>query len=111
MTDYGHAVEEAINNIPIIYPMISVDNYVIMPNHVHLLLVIQGDIWRPMVAPTVSRVLQQTKGAVTKRIGASIWQKSFYDHVIRTERDYRDIYTYIDNNPAHWAEDKYYINN
>ena len=61
-----------------------------------------------MLVPTVARVVQQLKGVITKHIGYSIWQTRFYDHVIRTERDYRDIYTYIDNNPAHWAEDEYY---
>ena len=36
-----------------------------------------------------------------------IWQKSFYDHIIRSEHDYREIWTYIDNNPAKWSQDKY----
>ena len=58
--------------------------------------------------PTVARVIQQLRGSVTKRIGHSVWQARFYDHVICTERDYRDIWTYIDNNPAHRAEDEYY---
>ena len=84
------------------------DNYVIMPNHIHLLLFLYCDNGRAMLVPTVSRVIQQLKGAVTKRIGHPIWQSRFYDHVIRTERDYRDIYTYIDNNPARWSEDEYY---
>ena len=108
LTKYGRTVEEAIQQIHGIYPSVHVDNYVIMPNHIHLLLFLYCDDGRAMLAPTVSRVVQQLKGAVTKRIGHPIWQSRFYDHVIRTERDYRDIYTYIDNNPAHWAEDEYY---
>ncbi|MBQ1473690.1 MAG: transposase, partial [Ruminococcus sp.] len=89
-------------------PSVHVDNFVIMPNHVHLLLFLYCDDGRAMLVPTVARVVQQLKGVITKHIGYSIWQTRFYDHVIRTERDYRDIYTYIDNNPAHWAEDEYY---
>ena len=108
LTKYGRIVEEAIQHINTIYPSVHVDNYVIMPNHIHLLLFLYCDDGRAMLAPTVSRVIQQLKGAVTKRIGLPVWQARFYDHVIRTERDYRDIYTYINNNPAHWAEDKYY---
>lgn len=104
----GRIVEEAIQEIPKKYSMIMVDHYVIMPNHVHLLLSIIGDDGRPMVAPTISRVIQQMKGYVTKRAEKPIWQKGFYDHVVRTEHDYRSIYEYIDNNPAHWAEDVYY---
>ena len=45
---------------------------------------------------------------VTKVIGHSIWQASFYDHMIRTEADYLRIWHYIDENPAQWAEDEYY---
>ena len=108
LTKYGRIVEEAIQQIQTVYPSVHVDNYVIMPNHIHLLLFLYCDDGRAMLVPTVSRVIQQLKGAVTKRIGHPVWQTRFYDHVIRTERDYRDVYTYIDNNPAHWAQDKYY---
>ena len=61
-----------------------------------------------MLVPTMSRVVQQMKGYVTKRISQSVWQSRFYDHVIRSERDYRDIWDYIENNPARWTEDRYY---
>lgn len=109
LTKYGHIVNDAIHSIETIYPSVHVDNFVIMPNHIHFLLFLYCDDGRAMLVPTVSRTVQQLKGAVTKRIGHSIWQSRFYDHVIRSERDYRDIYQYIDNNPAHWAEDKYYL--
>ena len=61
-----------------------------------------------LVAPTVSRIIQQMKGAATKKIGAPVWQKLFYDHVIRDEADYRRHYEYIESNPSKWAEDEYY---
>ena len=81
-----------------------------MPDHVHLLILISGDEngrpmvapdenGRPMVAPTVSRIVQQLKGYVTKQIGESIWQKLFYDHVIRNDRDYEEHRAYIFENP------------
>ena len=63
---------------------------------------------RAQLAPTVSRIIQQFKGAVTKRIGISVWQKGFYDHIIRNESDYLRIWQYIDTNPAKWQEDCYY---
>ena len=72
----------------------------IMPDHIHLLLIIRSDEYgRPMVAPTISRVVQQLKGYVTKRIGHSIWQKLFFDHVIRNSRDYEEHVKYICDNP------------
>ena len=62
-----------------------------------------------MVAPTISTVIQQLKGVVTKQIGHPVWQKLFHDHVIRGEMDYLKIWEYIDNNPTRWEEDCFYI--
>ena len=61
---------------------------------------------RQMAAPTISTVINQTKGAVSKKAGFYVWQKGFYDHVIRSEQDYLDIWNYIEGNPSKWAEDK-----
>ncbi len=62
-----------------------------------------------MRAPTISRVINQLKGVVTKQIGYSIWQRSFYDHIIRDDADYAARYDYILDNPRRWAEDEYFI--
>ena len=105
----GMIANQAIHNIPVHYPAISLDHYVIMPNHIHLLLQINTDTdGRPMVAPTISTVVQQLKGVVTKQIGQPIWQKLFHDHVIRGEKDYLKIWEYIEHNPARWKEDCFY---
>ena len=110
LSKYGKIVDKTIKNIPFYYPAISIDNYVIMPNHIHLLIQIRSDnIGRPMVAPTIERVIQQMKGIITKQIGFSIWQKSFNDHIIRGNFDYKEIWEYIENNALKWREDKYYI--
>lgn len=106
----GKIAEEAILNIPKYYPMISVDNYVVMPNHIHLLLQIHTDEnGRAMLAPTISKVVQQMKGYVTKRIGISVWQKLYHDHVIRGKADYLEIWNYIEGNPSKWEEDCFYV--
>ena len=63
---------------------------------------------RSMDAPTVSQIVQQFKGSVSKQTGYSLWQKSFYEHIIRDERDYNEIWSYVDSSPLKWAEDKYY---
>lgn len=110
LSKYGKVVDEAIHKIPIYYPDVKIDNYVVMPNHVHILLSIEGNIdGRPVVAPTISRVVKQMKGYVSKQIGHSVWQKSFIDHIIRNEKDYLEHYTYIDNNPLKWEEDELHI--
>ncbi len=109
LSKYGRAVEKAVLTIPKKYPSVSVDHYAIMPNHLHLLLLIHADAdGRPMVAPTVSLVVQQMKGAVTKQAGFPLWQKGFHDHVIRNEKDYQMIWQYIDSNPACWEKDCFY---
>ena len=109
LSQAGQVVEQAIRNIESRYPAIVVDHYVVMPNHIHLLLQIRTDEnGQPMVAPTVSTVIQQMKGYVTKQLGVSIWQKLFHDHVVRNENDYQKIWKYIENNPIRWELDCFY---
>ncbi len=103
LSEYGKIVDESINNIEKIYTGIRLDKYVIMPDHVHLLLTILPDkCGRPMGAPTIPTVVNQFKGYVTKRIGFSVWQKLYYDHVIRDDEDYNTKWEYIENNPMAW---------
>ena len=110
LTKLGMCVKQVICDIPRYYPTITVDHAVIMPNHIHLLLQINTDAdGRPMAAPTISTVINQTKGIVSKKAGFSVWQKGFYDHVIRNDNDYRDTWNYIEGNPGKWTEDKLYI--
>jgi len=105
----GLCVLEEIRNLSQVYAAITVDKYVIMPNHIHIILRSQPMFnGRPQAAPTIERVINQFKGAVTKKAGFPIWQKSYHDHIIRSDADYRRIWEYIDTNPARWREDCYY---
>ncbi len=61
-----------------------------------------------MVAPTIPKVVQQFKGVVSKQAGFSLWQKGFYDHVVRSEHGYQEIWEYIRDNPVKWMADKLY---
>lgn len=111
LTNLGIIVRQSVMNIPKHYPTISVDRFVVMPNHVHLLLQIHTNTdGRPMAAPTISTGINQFKGIVSKKAGFSVWQKGFHDHVIRNEKDYLEIWNYIDGNPSKWAEDTLYTN-
>ena len=69
-----------------------------IPKHVHLIIRIENDGGRTMFAPTISRIIKQFKGVTTKEIGKSIWQKGFYDHVIRDCLDYNIRWQYNDDN-------------
>ena len=110
LTKLGMIVRQSIEDIPQYYPAVSVDHFVIMPNHIHLLLQINTDAdGRSMIAPTISTVVRLMKGTVSKQAGLSVWQKGFYDHVIRNDNDYREIWNYIEGNPGRWTEDKLFV--
>ena len=101
LSNLGIIVRQCIEAIPEHYPAITVENSVIMPDHVHLLLQINTDReGRSMTAPTISTVVRMLKGAVTKKAGFSVWQKGFYDHVVRGDKDYQEIWNYIEGNPG-----------
>ena len=111
LTQYGRCADQAVQNISLHYTGIWVDKYVIMPNHLHMILVIeQKDRGRIISAPTkgIPIIVGQMKRSVSKNVGFPIWQKSYHDHIIRNEADYRRIWHYIDTNPAHWHEDCFY---
>ena len=118
LSDIGQTANDSINNISKIYPHISVDKYVIMPNHIHIILRVadaeSGRVsnlsGRQIAAPTtVQTVIGNMKRYVSMQIGFSIWQKSFHEEIIRNEKAYQNIWKYIDNNPAKWAEDDYFV--
>ena len=103
LSPVGKIVEQAILQIPHHYNNIIVDKYCIMPDHVHLILRIESEISGRMIsAPTLSTALGSLKRWVSKQVGRPIWQKSYYDHVIRNQKDYDEIWQYIENNPVKW---------
>ena len=99
----GKIVDEAINELKQAYSNIEIDEYIIMPNHIHLMIVIHKKN-----KITISRIIQQFKWGVTRKIGSSIWQKLFYEHIIRNEKEYLKIKEYIKNNAINWKNDKYF---
>ncbi|MBO5281485.1 MAG: transposase [Clostridia bacterium] len=112
---YGKIVDEAIKKIPEHYQHIKLLKYVIMPNHIHLVLHIPFGGGRMISSPTKKRtsvltVVGQMKRSVSKKIGISIWQGSFHDHVIRDKTDYDKIAQYIHENPIRWQYDCFYGN-
>ena len=107
----GEKVKEYIEKINDIYPQVRVDKYVVMPNHVHMILVLEGND-----PPSVSHIISQFKGALSKEARKrdpqmQLWQRSFYDHVIRDQRGYEQIWNYIDGNPQCWEKDEMFVEN
>ena len=100
----GKIMEQGILQISEHYENVSIDKYCVMPDHIHFILRIESDIDGRMVsAPTVSTVVGSMKRWVSRQIGRPVWQKSFYDHGIRNQQDYDEIWEYIENNPLNYA--------
>ena len=111
LSDIGDIIDKEIIKIPIIYEDVEIDKYVIMPNHIHLIILLNDNKdGRPEVTPTISRIMKYFKGSVSKQIGYTIWQKSYHDRIIRNEPEYLKIYEYIDTNPLKWRNDCFYSN-
>jgi len=105
--------------IPKHFNGVQIDKYVIMPNHIHLVLVLDRDYASDTIKersrpfPTVSTIIGLYKSGVSSKIHCEqpdliVWQKSFYDRIIRNESEYYRVLDYIDQNPIRWAEDKYF---
>jgi len=105
LTHAGEIAEEYIWAITPHYPNCAVEKYVVMPNHIHMILNLGGE---QCSNPSVSTVISQYKRIVSKTLNTDIWQKGFYDHVIRGEEDYQEIWQYIENNPIKWNDDCYH---
>ena len=112
---YGIIANKYIKQLNEFYDMIDVDKYVIMPNHIHILLVLSpnesGSSRTPI--PTaqnsvVSRLVSTFKRFCNKECGENIWQSHFHDHIIRNQDDYDEIVKYIRDNPKRWLYDELY---
>lgn len=137
---WGRVIQACWDEIPMHFPMVELDAFVVMPNHVHGIIVItdnggmasntiadngrgmachaptNGPIKREFskpIAGSLSTIVGALKSAVTKRINRHpnppdypIWQRNYYEHIIRTEELLNTIRAYVANNPAKWAEDK-----
>ena len=105
LTNVGRIAEKYILRIPDVYPYVLLENYVIMPDHVHILLTItQTDEKAQNKRIGVDTVIRSTKTLITKELGFSVWQKDFYDVIADSERLFLLCDKYIDDNPAAWLE-------
>ncbi len=106
----GQIVEQRLLSANQIYNVI-IDKYVVMPNHVHILIFIHPHASHTASVPSnqsIPRFVSGFKRLCNQSVGHPIFQRSYHDHVIRNERDYQRIWQYIDNNPALWEKDCFY---
>ena len=116
----GRIIDEEIRKTPLMRPNVILDTYVVMPNHVHIILILteaeeDAPVPRQFEAPkpgTLSSILNGLKSACTSRVrkelgpsDAKVWQGRFYDRVIRDEDELNRTRQYIHDNPAQWQDD------
>ena len=113
LSEYGIIANKYINQLNEFFNDITVDRYVIMPNHIHIMLLVTGDGASRTSPPTkqhasVPQFVSTFKRFCNKEYGCNIWQRSFHDHVIRNKHDYDEIIKYIVENPMRWHYDELY---
>jgi putative transposase len=122
LNDFGKIADECWRAIPEHFPNVELGAYVVMPNHVHGIITItdgRGTIYRAPtqeqfqkpVTGSIPTIIRTYKSAVTRIIGrehntTGIWQKNYYEHIIRNHEDWDRIHRYIESNPSMWAEDE-----
>ena len=101
LTEIGEEGKNSIEFTNNKYKSIHIEKYVVMPNHIHLLVSInnttggRGD-------PPLQDVIRDIKSYTTHKYGSKLWQRSYYDHIIRNEEDYLYHIQYIEENPRKW---------
>lgn len=121
LSETGNIVKETIEYINQHNENILIDKYVIMPNHIHMIIFVgKPEGTSRMPSPTknyinnrtnelIPKLVSSLKRFTNKKSGCQLWQRSFYDHIIRNQTDYEHIWNYIDTNPLKWELDEYYI--
>ena len=99
----GKIVQQHIEALAAHYECVQVQKYVIMPDHIHIIIFIgqSGERKRP----SINQIMAAFKAGVSREIGRPIWQRSYYDHIIRSQSDYDEVWQYIENNPLQWVID------
>lgn len=125
LNDCGKTVADSWLETNDIRPQIEICDFIVMPNHLHGVVMIRPDCRgtqmraRPVekfgspTSDSISSIIRGFKSATTKRInelrqspGLPVWQRNYYEHVIRDEADMSRVCEYIGQNPARWAEDE-----
>ena len=106
LSEPGQIVQKTWDDLPTHYPGIHLDGFVVMPNHVHGLITIIDSKY------PLTEIIRGYKSFSARGInlarneqGQPVWQRSFYDHIIRDEKEFQKILDYIETNPIRWDED------
>ncbi len=110
LSEYGKIAEKYLRSANKM-KHITLDKYVIMPNHIHMILSIcanSNDTAPSPASAALPLAISAFKRLVQRAIGKTIFQRSYHDHIIRNKADYQKIWEYIDTNPTKWEQDCFY---
>lgn len=113
-SDLGNLAAVNLQSIPDIYPTVVLDEWIVMPNHIHVILEITSAIQNKSDYHSIEHVINQYKGSVKRWANRNDfvdfeWQSRFYDHIIRNEKSYHNIRNYIASNTLCWDSDRYHL--
>jgi putative transposase len=103
----GELVAWCWGEIPHHFPHVILDAFVVMPNHVHGVLLLTDAVGAGHAQP-LPTIVGSFKSAASARVGTSIWQRNYWEHIVRSERALNRIRRYIAENPSQWETDQYY---
>ena len=108
LNELGQIVAEELRALPNHYQYIRLDNCIVMPNHIHMIIAVEGEN-----NISINYVVGLFKSGVSKRIhtlqpSLKVWQRSFHDHIIRNQKEYETIWQYVTYNRQKWQDDCYY---
>ena len=111
-SEIGEIAYNYWNKIPEHFPLVQLSGFVVMPNHIHGILMIKHTDLQHKVATELGVIINQYKRICTinaRKIYPSFaWQSRFHDRIIRNDKSFHTISEYIENNPANWIDDTFY---
>ena len=113
-TSFGEIAKAQLLLLEERYPYLSIDLYVIMPNHIHIIMILNGKSAGASPRPTITDIICAYKSLTTREckkngFDGKLFQTSFYEHIIRGREDYEEIVKYIYENPVRWFYDELYL--
>ncbi|MBR2432055.1 MAG: transposase, partial [Clostridia bacterium] len=112
-TLFGEIAKEQLFLLEKRYSFLTIDQYVIMPNHIHIIMILQNDTAGASPRPTIMDIICTYKSLTTRECKKKgfiekLFQTSFHEHIIRTREEYDEIRKYIYENPIRWYYDELY---
>lgn len=111
LNDAGQMVQSVWDELPVHSPGIEADAFVVMPNHIHAIVVIQmslPDVVHRFKTLTTRRYTDAVRHSGWEPFPGRLWQRNYWEHVIRSERELHRVREYIVDNPAKWESDRLY---